>query len=529
MHEIPLPGRFNIAEYFIRPNLEAGRADKPYLICDEECLTYGELDSRANRMGHALRRLGVEPENRVLLVLPDSLQFPVCFWGAVRIGAVAVPVNTMWQADDYRHCLEDSRAKVVVVDAEFWPKLAPALAGLRRPPLVILAGDRPTPADQDDSHPWLEDLLAGETEAPATEYLSPEHPALWLYTSGSTGPPKAAVHAHGNMVYPAVLLAGDLLGLGPDDLTFSASKFFFAYGLGNSLYFPMAAGATAVIRRERPTPEGILATLARHRPTVLYAVPTLYNALINTYEEWLAGEHTPSTLPDFSRLRLAVSAGEPLPAEIYHRWRRHFGCDLLDGIGSTEMLHTFIANPPGESRPGSTGKIVAGYEARLVDEDCRDVPLGEPGTLWVAGGSAAPRYWNRRAKTRGTMIGPWMVTGDRFRCDVDGYYWCEGRTDDMIKVGGVWVSPMEVEGALLTHPAVAECAVVGHDNEAGLTRAKAFVVVKFGHTAGDDLAHRLIAHTAELLPPFKTPQWVAFAAELPKTSTGKIQRFVLRK
>ncbi len=528
MRDIPLPARFNIADYVILPNLDAGRAGKPCFICGEESLTYGALDARANQMGHALRRMGVEPENRVLLVLPDDLDFPVCFWGTLRIGAVAVPVNTLWRTQDYRFCLEDARAKVVICDTELWPKVAPALEGLHRPPRVILAGGAALPGEPPATVARLEDLLADEPVSSATELLAPDDMAFWMYTSGSTGKPKAAVHSHGGLVYPVELLARGVLGLNPDDVTFSASKLFFSYGLGNSLYFPMTAGATSIIRRERPTPEGVFAALSRYRPTVFYAVPTLYNAMLNTYDAWLAGRETPQSLPRLDHLRFAISAGEVLPAELYHRWRSRFGCDVLDGIGSTEMLQTFICNPPGESRPGSTGKLVPGYDARLVDEQGRGVADGEPGILWVAGGSAASHYWNRRAKTRETMIGRWVVTGDRFRRDKDGYYWCEGRADDMMKVGAVWVSPMEVEGALLTHPAVAECAVVGQANDVGLTRPKAFVVVNPGHEPDAALSQTLVAHVAEKLPPFKTPQWVRFSKELPKTTTGKIQRFLLR-
>lgn len=521
---IALSNRFNAADRFILPNLEAGRGDKPYLICGEERLTYGELDARAHRMANALRELGIAPEQRVVLILPDTLDFPPCFWGILRAGAVAVPLNTLWGAGQYRQCLEDSRARALIVDAALWPQVEPAVAGLRHLRHVVVASGNVA------GLPTCETLMESASAEPATEAMSPDEPAFWLYTSGSTGAPKAAVHLHHDMLYPARHFAQELLGLDAGDVTFSASKLFFAYGLGNSLYFPLATGGTGVLMPERPTPEGLFAVLARHRPTVFYAVPTLYNALLELHERWEAGEQEPpAELPRLEHLRFAVSAGEPLPEEIYRRWRDRFGTEILDGIGTTEMLQTFISNAPGASRPGSTGRVVPGYDARLVDEAGRDVPEGEVGSLWAKGESASPFYWNRREKTRQTMIGEWLVTGDRFRRDGEGFYYYQGRSDDMLKVGGVFVSPVEVEAALLGHAAVSECAVVGHADGQGLVRAKAFVVPREGHAPSGGLAESLIAHASAQLPRFKTPRWIEFREELPKTATGKIQRFMLRQ
>jgi benzoate-CoA ligase family protein len=524
-----LPSRFNIAEHLIQGQLDAGRSAKPYLYCGEERLTFGELASRARRCAHALRALGIEPEQRVLLVLQDGLDFPVCFFGAILSGAVAVPLNTQWSPGDYRHALADSRARALVVDAELWPKVSPATEGQRHLRHVLIAGNVPqdAPAASGVLPRSLADLVASAPDSPLAEPMTPDDPAFWLYTSGSTGAPKAAVHLHHDMLYPARHFARDFLGLNESDLTFSASKMFFAYGLGNSVYFPLATGGAAVVLRERPTPERIFDVLARHRPTAFYAVPTLFNALLGQLEQWRAKGGGPRPPPRLEHLRRVVSAGEPLPAEIFRRWRAAFGQDILDGIGSTEMLQTFLSNPPGAAREGTTGVVVPGYAARLVDEAGRDVPDGEAGVLWARGESSAPYYWNRRAKTRATMAGPWIVTGDRFRRGPDGYYRYEGRGDDMFKVGGNWVSPVEVENVLLGHSAVAECAVVGGVDAQGLIRAKAVVTARPGLSTDSGLEQDLIAHCATHLPAFKVPRWVEFREELPKTATGKIRRFLL--
>jgi benzoate-CoA ligase len=360
------------------------------------------------------------------------------------------------------------------------------------------------------------------------EPMSPDDAAFWLYTSGSTGVPKAAVHLQRDMLYASECFARQTLGLREDDLTFSAAKFFFAYGLGNSLYFPPAAGCTALVYPQRPTPEAMFEQLALHRPTVFYGVPTLYNAMLNTYEAWLAGHNAPPVLPKLDSLRFCVSAGEALPEETFQRWKKHFGGEILDGIGSTEMLHIFISNRAGQIRPGSSGTPVPGYEARLVDEHGEDVRDGQVGSLLVKGESAAAYYWNKHEKSKATMLGEWMVTGDQYVRDADGFYWYQGRNDDMMKVSGSWVSPIEVENALLGHPAVAESAVVGARDPDGLTKPKAFVVLKPGHAGSDELAKALRVHVRGQIAGFKAPHWVEFVNDLPKTATGKIRRFTLR-
>jgi len=359
--------------------------------------------------------------------------------------------------------------------------------------------------------------------------MSVDDPAFWLYTSGSTGQPKAAVHLQHDMIYAINTYGREVLQLTPDDRTFSAAKFFFAYGLGNSLYFPLASGCSAVIVPGRPTPELMYETLERYRPTVFYGVPTLYNAMLNLYDAWKEGRgDPPATLPKLDFLRYAVSAGESLPAPLFHRWKAAFGSNILDGIGSTEMLHIFITNRLGDVVPGSSGKPVEGYQAKLVDEDGNPVPTGEVGTLLVNGDSAAAFYWNKHQKTKETMLGAWMVTGDNYHQDEQGYYWYDGRNDDMMKVSGSWVSPIEVEGALITHPAVAECAVVGREDGAGLVKTRAIVVLNEGHAPGEALEEELRAHVRAAIAGFKAPHWFDFVDDLPKTATGKIKRFELR-
>jgi benzoate-CoA ligase family protein len=520
---LTLPDPFNVADYCILPNLSAKRRDRPYMICGDDTLSYGELHRRSNRVGNALKALGVEPEQRVLLLMLDTLAFPPCFWGTVRIGAVVVPLNTLLKPPDYEYFLNDSRARVLIVDQALWPAVEPVLPKLRHLRHVVIANGR-VPGQAS-----LDDLLAKASDALESEPMSPDDPALWLYTSGSTGKPKAAVHLHHDIPYVLETYVKQVLRLTEEDRTFSAAKFFFAYGLGNSLYFQMPAGGCAIVVPGRPTPELMFETIEKYRPTVFYGVPTLYNGMLNTYEAWQAGRNDPpKTLPKLKSLRCGVSAGEALPAELYQHWHTLFGSRVLDGIGSTEMLHIFISNRADDVRPGSSGKSVPGYESRLVDEHGADVGADQIGALLVKGDSAAAYYWNKHEKTKATMLGDWMVTGDNYHRDADGYYWYDGRNDDMMKVSGSWVSPIEVESALITHAAVSECAVVGQSDATGLTKAKAFVVLKQGQQASDDLAAALSAHVKSKIAGFKAPAWVEFVGDLPKTATGKIKRFELR-
>lgn len=517
-----LPAQFNVADYYLLPHLTA-RPEKTYMYCEDETLSYRALNEGTNQVAGALRKLGVMPEQRVMLLMLESLRFPVCFFGAIRLGAVAVPVSTMLSAKDYKYYLNDSRAAVLVVDAALWPQIEPIKNELSHLKHILIANGS-VPGETS-----LDDLLAAERTDFETVMMTPDDPAFWLYTSGSTGDPKAAVHLHHDMVYSTQTYLPEVLGLTENDVTFSAAKFFFAYGLGNSLYFPLATGGASVVQPGRPTPELMFSILEKFKPTVFYGVPTLLNAMVLLYEAWAEGrENPPEKLPTLDFLRCGVSAGESLPPEIFNKWKKYFGSSILDGIGSTEMLHIFISNFPGAERPGSTGTIVKGFEAKILGDDDLPVKQGEIGTLLVKGDSAAAYYWNKHEKTKNTMLGAWLVTGDKYHQDADGYFWYAGRNDDMMRVSGAWVSPIEVENTLLTHAAVAESAVVGHPDDAGLIRPKAFVVLKSGDAAGEELAQELIAYVRGKISGFKAPSWVEFVEELPKTATGKIRRFELR-
>lgn len=501
------------ASRIIDRNLEAGRAEKVAIYCGEERVTYGELARRINRFGSALREVGVRQEDRVLMVLNDTPAFPTAFFGAMRIGAIPIPSNTLLGAGDCRFFVDNSRAQVVVADAQHREKVEEALRGHPSPPDLVLADG---PADE---HLSLGALMeAGEEElSPADTHR--DDPAFWLYSSGSTGNPKAAVHLHHDIDYTCETYARHVLRVSESDHVFSASKLFHAYGLGNGISFPYWAGASTVLFPGKPTPEAILETAERHRPTLFFSVPTLYNAMLNHPG---AGEY------DLSSIRLCASAAEALPANIWHRWKETFGSTILDGIGSTEMLHIFVSNTPEELKPGSSGKPVPGYEAKILDEDGGPVEPGEAGYLAVKGDSAAAYYWRNHEKTKATMKGEWLFAGDWYRVDEDGFYWYEGRSDDMIKVSGLWVSPVEVEATLGEHPAVVEAAAVGVAVDE-LTRVKAYAILHEGYEGSEETVAELQEWCKERLKRYQYPHLVEFVEELPKTVTGKIQRFKLRE
>ena len=453
-------------------------------------------------------------EERVLLCLLDTIDFPTAFLGSIKAGIVPIPVNTLLTAADYELMLRDSRARALVVSAHLLPTLAPLLPRLEHLEHVIVAE-----GDAGEHRPFasLLDPSGGPfTPAPTTA----DDACFWLYSSGSTGPPKGTVHVQASLIQTAELYARPILGIEESDLVFSAAKLFFAYGLGNALTFPMAVGATAVLMAERPTPAAVFARLRAHRPTIFYGVPTLYAAML---------AHPDLPRPEELRLRRCVSAGEALPAELGRRFAERFGIDILDGIGSTELLHIFLSNRPGEVRYGTTGRPVPGYEVRiLVDEKGAPVAPGETGELQIGGPTCAAFYWNNREKSRATFEGGWTRSGDKYAQDQDGYYVYAGRSDDMLKVSGMYVSPVEVEAALITHEAVLEAAVVGREDEDQLVKPMAYVVLKPGHQGSSDLLEELKQHVKSRLAPFKYPRWVEFIPELPKTATGKIQRFKLR-
>jgi 4-hydroxybenzoate-CoA ligase len=503
----------NAYDYFVERHIREGRGDRLAFVDPWRSLTCAELAAASARFAAGLRDAGIERERRIALVMLDTVDFPVAFWGAIRAGIVPVPVNTLLPADITGYILEDSRAAALVVSAPLLEGLRPALDRLGLGRIIVNAPD----GNGGDFTAFGTD--AGTGAKPAT--CSPDEVAFWLYSSGSTGNPKGVRHVHSSLKATADTYGAQVLGIRPDDLMFSAAKLFFAYGLGNSMTFPMAAGAASVLLPDRPTPDAVLATMRHFRPTIFAGVPTLFAALL---------AH-PEIGPDAGsdRLRRVISAGEPLPEHIGTRWREVVGGDILDGLGSTEMLHIFLSNRPDDIRYGTTGKPVPGYEVRVLDAG-GEASDGELGELAVRGPSAADGYWNQRAKSRHTFRGEWTHTGDTYTCDADGYYRYCGRSDDMLKVGGIWVSPFEVEEALIAHPAVLEAAVVGHPDAEGLIKPRAFVVLLQSAPRDDPagLTEALQSHVKEQIGVWKYPRWIEFCDNLPKTATGKIQRYKLR-
>jgi benzoate-CoA ligase len=505
---VVVPRAYNAAHDLLERN--RGRAAKTAFIDASGSITYGQLATQVNRAANALLSLGMQREDRVMLALLDTIDFPVVFLGAIKAGIVPIAANTLLTAADFEFMLRDSRATALVVSEALLPTFLPLLPKLPQIKHVIVPGHA---SGGQHNLTMLLDAASPEFSPADT---SADDPCFWLYSSGSTGTPKGTVHLHSHLILTAELYARPVLGIVESDVVYSAAKLFFAYGLGNGLTFPMSVGATAVLFNGRPTPDAVFDILKRHQPTIFYGVPTLY-----------AGMLASPALPKRSEvaLRVCTSAGEALPADIGKRFNEHFGVEILDGIGSTEMLHIFISNQPGKVRYGTTGQPVPGYEIRLLDENGAPVPIGEIGEMQVSGPTSALYYWNNRERTKNTFLGPWTRSGDKYIRDADGYYTYCGRNDDMLKVGGIYVSPFEVEAALQTHPAVLEAAVVGKDDEEHLVKPKAYVVLKPGQAA--DIA-MLQAHVKSKLAPYKYPRWVEFVDELPKTATGKIQRFKLR-
>jgi benzoate-CoA ligase len=515
-HGTPPPSRFNFAQHVLARN--EGRAAKAAYVDDGQTLTYGELAFATRRMARALGGFGLRREERVFVCMHDTVDYPVVFLGALHAGVVPVAINTLLTVDDYAYMLEHSRAQALVVSGALLPTLQQAMArGAHEVRHLIVS--RPAGALPAGAHD-LAALLAQQPAGPlaAAPTLADEI-AFWLYSSGSTGRPKGTVHTHGNLYWTAETYGLPILGLREDDVVFSAAKLFFAYGLGNALTFPLSAGATTILMAERPTPQAVFRRLVEHKPTIFCGVPTLYAAM-------LAAPELP-TRADV-RLRRCASAGEALPKEVGERFAARFGCDVLDGIGSTEMLHIFLSNRPGEVRYGTTGTPVPGYDVELRGEDGRLVADGEIGDLFIRGPSAALMYWANREQSRATFQGEWTKSGDKYVRGADGYFTYSGRSDDMLKVAGQYVSPFEVEAALMRHDAVLEAAVVGRTEE-GLTKTLAYVVLKPGHTGDDAMAGALKAFVKDQLAPFKYPREIRFENELPKTATGKIQRFKLRE
>jgi len=505
---------FNAADDLLLHNLTAGRGDKVAVIDRSGSHSYAELVRRVNRFANLLRHNGIGLEQRVLLCLHDSIDFHTCFLGAIKAGAVPVPVNTLLTAADYDYLLEDTRARMLVFSAEIRAMFEPQLKQHRLLDTVLVSGDIDVGACK-----HLDEAMRGMEDSFDTARTRPDDTAFWLYTSGTTGRPKGVIHTQTDLRATADHFGAEILGLCEHDVIFSAPKLFFAYGLGNALTFPLSAGATVVLLEDRPTAESVTDIVDTYRPTLFFSVPTLYSMMLNT-----------GRLParEGSRLRACVSAGEALPETVLHGWRQAVGVDILDAIGSTEMLHMFMSNRPGDIRAGTSGKPLAGYDVRILDEDGHPVADGDTGDLYVSGPSSATGYWNQRSKSATTFRGRWVSTGDKYYRDEDGYYVYCGRSDDLIKVGGIYVSPIQVENTLLAHPLVNEVAVVGAPDDDQLLKPKAFVVLADGVEPSTLLAAELINFVCGQLSAYKRPRWVEFISELPKTATGKIQRYKLR-
>jgi benzoate-CoA ligase family protein len=507
---------FNTAVPFIDRHIKEGRGQKVAIRSDQAAVTYAELAANVNRTGNWLKSLGAKPGERMLMVVKDCPEFFYLFWGAIKAGLVPVPLNTLLRATDYHYMIEDSGCAIFIYSQEFAGEAEPALVVAKKKPAHVFkaAGEGQT----------VQNLIAKASDQLEAHPATAMDECFWLYSSGSTGRPKGAVHRHRDIAVTAQTYAVDTLGIREDDICFSAAKLFFAYGLGNGMTFPLWAGATAILLEPRPTPDSTFATIAKYKPTLYFGVPTLYAAQLQAFEQ---------AKPDLSSIRYCVSAGEALPGDIFRRWKETTGLEILDGIGSTEALHIFIANRPGDFKPGTSGRIVPGYQARIVDETGKPVTQGESGKLHIKGPSTAAYYWNQPEKTKDTMLADeWLNTGDTYIQDEQGYFVYCGRSDDMLKVGGIWCSPFEIEAKLVEHPKILEAAIVGRADEGGLIKPEAWIVLKQPLKGGEEeaqaLENELREHCKKGLAPYKYPRWFNFVEELPKTATGKIQRFKLR-
>ncbi len=514
---IVLPDQFNAAAYFVDRHIAEGRGEKIAIECGDIRVSYRQLFERVNQFGNGLRNLGVRIEERVLLLLLDTPEFAVSFFGAIKIGAVPVPVNTLLKPADYAYLLNNSRARVAIVSQSLI-SLVQAIPRdeLRYLETVVIVGDGPQAGEM-----TFEELTRNSSSTLDPEPTSKDDSAFWLYSSGSTGRPKACVHLQHDMVVSTERYARGILNISEDDRCFSVAKLFFAYGLGNGLYFPLAAGATSILLPGPPRPQDVFGVIEHHHPTLFFSVPSNYSKLLS--------HPAPNGREfDLSCVRHAISAGEALPANVFHRFKERFGVEILDAIGSTEALHMMISNRPGAVRPGSSGTIIPGFDAKIVDDTNRTVAQGDTGNLLVKADSVCSCYWNQHEKTKETIEGHWIRTGDKYYQDQDGYFWYAGRSDDMLKVSGVWVSPVEIESVLVEHPAVQEVAVIARTDPDGLIKAVACIVLRGGVSGTPELSLELQNFVISRLPAFKRPHAVEFFQELPKTATGKLQRFKLR-
>lgn len=504
---IEVPKEFNVADYILQKADKL--ASKTAYICGDQRITYGELKRKVNQAGWAFRDYGIEMENRVLLLMKDTLDLPVAFLGAIKIGAVPIILNSWLKAEDYRYLFNDSRGKLLVIDESlihFYEEIKSELLFIKK---VIVVGEK---TGYENFKSWIYEKPEVLKSAPTSR----DDSAFWLYSSGSTGKHKGVIHLHSNIPFSVESYAKTTLNVKEDDVLFSAAKLFFAYGLGNGLYFPLIAGATTVLYPEAPAPEAMYENINKFGVTTFFSVPTLYGRMLQ-----IKG--------NLGRVNKCISAGEPLPQPIYKQWLDRFNVEINDGIGSTEMLHIYISNRFGNIKPGSSGKPVEGYEAKIVDESGIDSPTGQIGTLMVKGKSRAARYWNMEDRTKAAMVGEWFNTGDKYYQDKDGYFYYAGRTDDMLKVGGIWVSPTEVESCLISHPSVLEAGVIGRKDKQGMVKPMAFVVTGENINKTEALAKEIKEFCKDRMAHYKYPRWIRFVNDLPKTATGKIQRFKLRE
>ncbi len=515
---------YNSVDYFIDRHIREGRGDKVCAITDQGNFTYGQMQKMTNKMANLFRKLEIKVGERIIMLVLDSPWFFSTFWGAVRMGAVPVPSNTMLTSDDYEYYLNDSQAVALVISERLLPVIK-AIEGelpFLRDILVV--------SDNGEFQPPYSQIYAAAAEEAETVFATKDDIAFWLYTSGTTGGPKGAVHSQSDMQYCADTYGKHILNLQENDIVYSAARLFFAYGIGNGMFYPLSIGGASILNPDPPTPAHAFRLISQYKATLFFGIPTLFGQMLEykAKQDKESGAAPDPKVHELATVRACPSAGEALPPDLYTKFRERFGVEILDGPGSTEMLHIYVSNRIGDVKPGSSGKPVPGYEAKVVDDEGQELPVGEIGTLWAKGGSSLRYYWRKREKTANTIIGQWINTGDKYYKDAEGYFWPSGRADDMLKVGGIWVSPLEVENCLREHEAVLECAVIGAEDDKNLVKPKAFIVLKQGVAPSGDLEKELKQWVLDRLAKFKYPRWIVFMDELPKTATGKIQRFKLR-